>query len=172
MPDLTLPIVKTLCRRSARPYPRVTTLDFLERCPERIADCYRYWNGKRGDRAMPGRADIDPVDIKHLLPGVLLVDVHDAAHRFTYRLAGTAEVEARGYDPTGRDVGSSFFGSSRDEVLINYRYVVAEKSFVYDEDSMVSPNQRVRENGTLLLPLSADGSSVNMVLVYAEYLRL
>ncbi len=171
MPDPTPSIVTTCGRRIARPYPRVTTLDFLDNCPERIADCYRYWNGKRGGRAMPTGADIDPAEIKRLLPGILLVDVHDA-ERFTYRLAGTAEVEARGYNPTGRDVGSSFFGSSRDEVLFNYRHVVAEQSFVYDGDSMMRDDRRVRENGTLLLPLSADGRSVDMVFVYAEYLWL
>ncbi len=49
-----------------------------------------YWNGLRGDRAMPARADIDPMDIVPHLPFVGLVDVLEGGHDFRFRLLGTA----------------------------------------------------------------------------------
>jgi len=39
-----------------------------------VADLYAYWLKKRGDRLMPRRADIEPADIKPLLPSLFHPD--------------------------------------------------------------------------------------------------
>ena len=57
-------------------YPRWTNLDFLEFCHPRILALYQYWNSKRGNRLMPSRADIDPLDFPTYLPGIVMVDVY------------------------------------------------------------------------------------------------
>ena len=69
---------------------------------------------------MPARRDIDPTEFVPHLPGIMLVDVVADERRYVYRLVGTREVEARGQNPTGRPVGESFHGSSRENVLRNY----------------------------------------------------
>lgn len=48
-----------------------------------------YWNSRRGDRAMPTRADLDPADIRRLLPNVVLIDVLHEPLDFCFRLLGT-----------------------------------------------------------------------------------
>lgn len=48
-----------------------------------------YWNSRRGGREMPTRADLDPADIKPLLPHVVLVDVLHDPLDFRFRLLGT-----------------------------------------------------------------------------------
>src|SRR3546814_17338771 len=88
------------------PYRRTTSLGFLETCHPRIAEMYRYWDKKRGNRAMPSRGDIDPSEIKSFLPGIIIVDVlptEPAA--FVYRLVGTRAVDPRGFEPHGLPVG-------------------------------------------------------------------
>lgn len=66
---------------------------------------YEYWLNKCGSRLMPRRSDIDPTEIPpQLLPGISIVDVVSDDRRYVYRLMGTAEVQARGFDPTGRSV--------------------------------------------------------------------
>jgi hypothetical protein len=67
---------------------------FLHR-PENAAflEFYEYWLGKgRGaGKAMPARADIDPLDIPALLANVFLIDVVPGnPRRFRFRLVGTA----------------------------------------------------------------------------------
>ena len=151
------------------PYPRSVNLEFLKRCHPRIADFYRYWEGKRGKRLMPSRADMVPAEMKIFLPGIVLVAVSHDPLRLTYRLVGTREVDYRGYDPTGKDVAQHFAGSSQNEVLRNYELVVDSKSFVYDEDCLLSADHSFQEAGTLLLPLSDDGDTINMVIVYNHY---
>lgn len=51
----------------------------------RFAD---YWLERRGDRLMPGRADIDPLDIRYVLPWIWMLDYKPESRRFVCRLAG------------------------------------------------------------------------------------
>ncbi len=70
-------------------YPRWTSLAFLEFCHPRIRALYEYWNGKRGARRMPRRADIDPMEIPSYLPGIVMVDIGYEPFSLTYRVVGT-----------------------------------------------------------------------------------
>ena len=154
-------------------YPRTTALDFLERCRPSTAAFYRYWDGKRRGRHMPSRADIDPLEMKSWLAGTALIDVkRDPAaperYELRYRLIGTQPTKLRGRDVTGMLVTIGFFGANLDAALENYRLVIEEKTLVYDWDRTPSADGFAREGETLLLPLSADGETVDMVLVYQE----
>src|SRR5215468_7759400 len=62
----------------------------------RVAQLYEYWCGKRGARLMPARSDIDPGEIKPLLPYLLISELSDEPVRVRYRLAGARVVEAFG----------------------------------------------------------------------------
>lgn len=42
---------------------------------------------------------------------------------------------------------------------------------VFDEEPMLSPNPRLSEVGSLVMPLSADGRKVNMLMAYIDYRR-
>ena len=139
-------------------YPRWTNLEFLEFCHPRIRAIFDYWNEKRGDRKMPS-----------YLPGIVMVDVGYEPFSLTYRLVGTREAEARGADPTGKSVFEAWDGRSEDDVIENYRQVIARKVPLYDGDRTLDPERDWLEAGTVFLPLSDDGETVNKVLIYTEY---
>jgi len=80
-------------------------------CHKNVQAMYDYWLAKRGSRTMPARADLEPAEIKKLLPMMVLVDVTADARRFVYRLVGTQEAAERGSDPTGKTVAEAFFGA-------------------------------------------------------------
>lgn len=153
-----------------RPYPRCTTLEFLNFCDPRIRAFYEYWASKRGRRTMPSRSDINPSEIVAFLPSVIILDViSQNPLRLRYRLVGTMEAEARGGDPTGKLVGEAFYGRSAHEVLENYRLAVTRAAPVYDGDYVSLPtpeNGALEEMGTILLPLSDDDQTVNKVIVF------
>jgi len=69
----------------------------------RLAALYAYWDGKRGGRAMPNRADLDPLEMRAWLGNLLLIDATPDG-RFVYRLYGTKFVDSFGLDMTGRSV--------------------------------------------------------------------
>jgi len=149
-------------------YHRTTSLEFLDRCSPKIASFYRLWDSKRQGRLMPTRGDFDPLEMKEWLPGIVLVDVEHNPLRLTYRLVGTRSVELKQRDVTGHRVEEGYHGSSLDEILENYRQVINGRCAVYDWEVAVSTNRHLEDNETLLLPLSADGETVNMVMVYFE----
>lgn len=155
----------------ANDYHRIVGRAFLGECSERARRVFEYWDSKRGDRAMPSRADIDPSEIKDLLPGIVLVDVNYAPLRLTYRLVGTDEVEARGYDPTGKDVREHVFAVSPQEGFRTYQLVIEQRDVVYDQEPTTAANARLCEVGSVLMPLSNDGATVNMVMAFIDYRR-
>src|SRR5579885_3127635 len=101
---------------------------------DRLQQVYDYWRGKTGARGLPSRRDIDPTEIPHLLPHLMLVDVLGNG-RYRYRLG-------------------------------LYDTVVRERRAVYTENVFLSLKRDTAERNTkrLMLPLSADGERVTMVL--------
>jgi hypothetical protein len=98
----------------------------------RHIELYRYWDRKRGARAMPTRRDIDPVEIPQLLAHLAIIDCHHEGYR--WRLMGSAIVEDFGRDLTGKNFGEYFAPSAFvdamittfDRVLLSARPVFAE----------------------------------------------
>lgn len=119
---------------------------------------------------MPRRADLDPSEIPpRLLPCISIVDVVDDERRYVYRLVGTADVQVRGHDPTGKSVIEGFFGPSVDDALACYDKVVATKAPVLDPVPFTATNGRYATEETMFLPLSEDGEKVNKILVFFAF---
>jgi hypothetical protein len=150
-------------------YQRLTSTQFLSVCSIRTAALYRYWDARRRGRKLPRRADIDPAEMKPWLAGLVLVDVGpDPQRDIVYRVVGSAVCTHRGYDPTGRPVQEGLYGNVRAEILENYRIAIDEQSIVFDHNQMSSRSGHARDIGTLFLPLSSDGASVDKILIYQD----
>jgi hypothetical protein len=144
-------------------------LEIPSTCHPNTQAIYQYWLEKCRGRPMPARADLDPLDMpKGLLPGICLVDVVADERRYVYRLVGTADVEVRGYDPTGKSVVEGFFGPSVDDVLASYDRVVSSRAPHIDPQHFEATNGRYVTEETIFLPLSDDGENVNIVLVFSQ----
>lgn len=48
-----------------------------------------YWHEKRGDHALPSRADLDPMEFRYALGNVSLVDVLNDPLRFRFRMVAS-----------------------------------------------------------------------------------
>jgi hypothetical protein len=143
--------------------------------PPDLRAMFNYWRSKRAGRSMPARADLDPAEIKTLLPSMVLVDViYDAAGKadFVYRLLGTHEVDVRGENPAGRRVADAYFGPSLENVLGCYQAVVDSRVPYVDDDYYVRDGDDFADEANIFLPLSNDGERVSMVLVYTAYRRI
>jgi hypothetical protein len=97
-----------------------------------IHQLHDYWNAKRGGQAMPRRADIDPSEIKPLLPYVLLGEFKDDPVRLRYRLVGTEVVTIYGVDFTGRWLDELDFGDQVEQGwAAQYRTVFESRRPLY-----------------------------------------
>nr|WP_298682591.1 PAS domain-containing protein [uncultured Dongia sp.] len=67
------------------------TLDISldEAASQRVSTFDVYWRSKCRDRKLPARCDIDPAEIKPLLPNLLIADIETAPFRVRYRLDGS-----------------------------------------------------------------------------------
>ncbi|HEV8389471.1 MAG TPA: PAS domain-containing protein [Dongiaceae bacterium] len=141
------------------------SLDQLADCHASLRKLHQYWTSQRGDRAMPARGDLDPVDLKTLLPLLILIDVVPDPRRYVYRLVGTREVEMRGGDPTGKPVEEAYYGESAEDTTYYLDRVVRTRQPVLYRGTYQPLSTRTQREDVLFLPLSKDGEAVNMILV-------
>lgn len=142
----------------------------MRKDPEQVIDdkrllaLYKYWQSKRGDRAMPMRADIDPAEIPALLPLILLIDVLETGG-YRYRLTGTEIVKNFGHDVTGKTFTEALPGGPYAEYITGLvRDVATSGRPLYSEGAFMAEGRVDRQVRRLVLPLSANGRTVDMVL--------
>ncbi|HVI86839.1 MAG TPA: PAS domain-containing protein [Dongiaceae bacterium] len=143
-----------------------TNENWRQTCHPDMLKVLAYWQSKCGDRSMPSRTDIDPLELAAYLPQITLVDVVTDNRRFVYRLVGTAEVRLRGKDPTGQAVVDGFFAATPAGALNRYERVCRTCTPFYEEDDFQAVDRYVSE-ANLFLPLSNDGKTVNMIMVFS-----
>lgn len=137
----------------------------FEHCDHRLHRVYDYWQAKRGARAMPARVDVDPGELRSELPYLMLTDVVDGGRRFRYRLFGTAVADAFGMDPTGRFVDEVMSDPKYRAFIIGlYRDIVTKKRPICSTTRYGSHRDVEMWTQRLMMPLSSDGMTVDMVL--------
>ena len=131
----------------------------------KLAQLYRYWDRKRGERAMPTRRDLLPEEMGSLLGNLFLVDVvrTDDAVRFRYRLVGTALTAILDQELTGKFIDQMPF-LYRKFALPAYREILRAGRPTYKETNAFEGWVVIRYK-RLLLPLaSPDGERIDIVL--------
>jgi hypothetical protein len=123
-----------------------------------------YWHEKKGDRLAPTRAEIDPAEIRPLLPHVGIVDVERSPLRFRYRLAGSDIVRGYGEELTGRYLDQIDLNGHQQEITEEYRRTAESAEPVCATWEYKRKNGRHVRYERLVLPLSSDGEHVDMLL--------
>jgi hypothetical protein len=129
---------------------------------------YDYWNEKRGERSMPSRADIDPVDMRFILGSVLLADVLRAPLRFYVRLHGTELVRRSGYELSGKMLDELPQPQFRALTHRSWAKSVETRAPFHAIRDRILDGRNARYE-VLILPLSRTGDEVDMVLVGIRY---
>jgi hypothetical protein len=130
---------------------------------------HQYWLGKKGDRAMPARSDIDPSEMKDLLPNVILSRLEYEPFRVLYKLIGTRAVENAGIDYSGRYLDEldfvSEFGTDWPAI---YRAIATEKAPIYGLCQIRFTDGVMKPYVCAMFPLSSDGERVDQVLAIED----
>jgi hypothetical protein len=143
-------------------------LEFTDPRPRRALE---YWDAKRGARAMPARADIDPRELKHLLPYVQILDVIDGGRAIRPRLIGSASAKRMNPDPTGQ-----VFDETSPRLVVR-RTLVAVRWSVHHRKPLRTfaahtalEGQEFLAHETVFLPLSHDEREVDMIALVGVFL--
>ncbi len=122
---------------------------------------FEYWRRARGARPMPARADLESGDLQRLMANIQVVEVIGGGDRFLVRSAGAAT--HNGYDPTGSFWDEVPFGAERKHVQAALRDVALNRKPRFSVHEIQNGQGKVSVEEAFL-PLSPDGSSVNMIL--------
>jgi hypothetical protein len=139
----------------------MTTLDDVE--SPILRRFYQYYLKKRGERAFPARADLDPVDFAYALGDITLIDVEYDPVRFKFRLDGSRHVERFGFDLTGRSLDEFPYPEMRQAIFDSYKDVIDHREPRRYFRDLESSGRWFRYE-TLLLPLSSDGKVIDMIV--------
>jgi len=139
---------------------------------ERLKALHDYWNRLRGDRMMPARTDVDPTEIPHLLPLIVMYTVQEDGS-YTVRLVGEEVVQFTGRNATGGQAGATLPPEAAARLTKILDTVREERSprFRAGKARWV-PAKNHRDFEACFLPLSADGERVNMVLSGVSFPRV
>ena len=132
-----------------------------------LADLRDYWERKRAGRALPRRADIDPIEMKHHLGHLFLAEPLPDFSDFRYRLIGTHIVAVRGRDPTGKTVMETFAKVSPEmgqAVTAGYRRVLRERIVLRVRGRLILGRRDWVRFDSLHLPLAVNGDEAGMIL--------
>jgi hypothetical protein len=139
----------------------MATLDDVE--SPTLRRFFQYYLGKRGARAFPARADLDPLDFVYALGDITLVDVHYDPLKFSFRLDGSRHVERFGFDLTGRSLDDFPYPEMRQAIFDSYKDVIDHREPRRYFRDLESAGRWFRYE-TLLLPLSKDGTVIDMIV--------
>ncbi|SRR5579883_2227903 len=126
---------------------------------------YRDCQDRRKGSALPSRRSFDVLDLKYVLGYVNLLDVLRAPLRFRYRVHGTHCVALLGYDMTGKFVDDYPDDAYRARVSEKFTQVVETRSPSCDRGEREIVDGRRIGFEALILPLAADGETVDMLMV-------
>ena len=120
------------------------------------AALFGYWAARRGARPMPDKAEIDPGDIKPVLPHIGLIEKHPGGYR--WRLMGTAIAADMGRDLTGQVLGQ-YVGDLEfvKRITATYDRALGQARAIFEESVYRSASLIPHSVSRLILPLAANG---------------
>ena len=144
--------------------------------PEALTDrrfrlVFDYWNGLRGKRLGPSRQEIDPLQLRPLLPSVAIVDVCHDPLNFRCRLAGTEVCDIHGIELRGRLVTELEPPAFARSLWLLLRRVVETGLPQASRWRFLNRLGYRRNFEVLRLPLSDSGERVDNILLVANYGR-
>jgi hypothetical protein len=123
-----------------------------------------YWRSKRHGSTLPARRDIDPWEMRNFLSHVFLVTVTQNPMRFWFRLVGGDVEQEYGEELTNRYLDEIDLDRVRHDVFEDYETAVREARPVYARCNYLKDDGKHLHYERVLLPLSSDGETVDMLL--------
>jgi len=129
-----------------------------------------YWESKRDERSMPRRQDIDPADLKTLLPYLIVGDFEPQPFRVRYRLVGTRLAEIHGFDFTGCYLDELDFTARNGENWLAINRAIFDGGVpVFGKSEVRCADGRLVGFEYATFPLSDDGATVNRWVGIEDY---
>ncbi len=134
----------------------------------RLAHVLSCWQRWRGANLWPARDDIDPADLRQLLPNLFMVEAVDGGARFRYILSGATVRQQLGFELSGRYLDETFSGVQLERAAHDYRTVITGCAH-YALQHWSQRGRQIMQFRRLLLPVAVDRIRIDLVLGFALY---
>jgi hypothetical protein len=135
-------------------------------CDTRLKRFADYLREKARHGKLPGRQDIEPVEIPDLLPYLVLYDVvpqESGCPRYRTRLVGTRVVELLGDETTGKFLDDILPIKKGAEIIGEYDRILATKQPRYLEGRLSNRDRGHILFQRIVFPLARNGEEVDML---------
>jgi hypothetical protein len=134
-------------------------LEFSQVRSPRIRQFDAYWRSKTTGADIPPRSAIDPLELKPLLPYMIVAEIEAEPFRVLYRLAGTKVVEMNGIELTGRylDTLDEDGANFTQQGIAAYRQAWSTRKPVYGTYSWPTPSGARYQVEFAIFPVSEPG---------------
>lgn len=135
-----------------------------------VRKALQYWHDRRNGRLMPRRSDIDPAELKLVLPHMMIFSVVDGGRDFVYRLVGSRIRDFLSADYTGQRLLEVEATKPADTILSNFQACMECRKPVLGNIPYVGPKSDFVTMEDIVLPLSSDGDTVDQIIVVLDFL--
>jgi hypothetical protein len=143
--------------------------DFGAVSSAKIQDLQQWWHAKRGARPMPDRADVDPMELKTLLPYLLISECLRDPFNVRYRLIGTVVASITGFDITGRDLASLLPPDPTEDWMGHYARVFETRLPVFGATTVPTIHGDPFTYEFAIFPLSKGSEAVEQFIALEDY---
>lgn len=143
--------------------------DIAKTTSPRVRRFHDYWQSKRAGRALPDRADIDPAELKPLLPYLIIAEVVEPSFRIRYRLIGTKVAQMSGLDFTGRYLDELVAADVEDHWLDHYREAHDSRAPVFGDTVVPTLHGDLFRYEFGIFPLTRGGETVAQFIAIEDY---
>jgi len=118
---------------------------------------------------MPDRADVDPIELKALLPYLLISECLQDPFNVRYRLVGTVVANITGFDITGHDLASLLPPDVTEDWMGHYARVHETKLPVFGHTTVPTIHGDPFTYEFAIFPLSKGGDAVAQFIALEDY---
>jgi hypothetical protein len=135
-----------------------------------LRQLYADWDAQRRGRQVPARADFDPLNLKYVIGNLSLVDVRYAPIQFHYRLHATNVAQRLGYELTGKLLDAVPDPATRAAIKEHFETIVESRAPSAIRQRFLAADGRAVNHEALVLPLSRDGATIDMLMSALAFL--
>jgi hypothetical protein len=130
---------------------------------------FAYWDRIRAERFAPRWADVQPGDIKPLLPYIMVLEVLADPFDIRYRIVGSAVVEAYGWDFTGETLRLPEPVAETEAWVEILGQLVARRGPCFAQYRVALDLNDTFIVDAGVFPLSSDGASVDRLIALEDW---
>jgi hypothetical protein len=134
-----------------------------------VRSLFAYWDRIRAGRIAPSWSEIEPGEIKSLLPYLIVAEILDSPFDIRYRLIGMAVVEAFGFDFMGKTLSSLERDSGAPSWFPVYRQFLARRGPCFGQYKIPLGVSQFDLVDAAAFPLSDDGNTINRFIELVDW---